>query len=82
LCSFGRIRRIPTRIENAFAKLKTLQRKALARTVDDVWRVIGKYIGAFTPAERQNHLPAADLTPSDRTMRIRNDRLCAWDATL
>jgi hypothetical protein len=76
-CSFGRIRRIPTRIENAFAKLKMLQRKAAARAVDDVWRVIGKCIGAFTPAERQNHLPTADMTPSDRTMRMQNDRLFA-----
>jgi transposase len=42
-------------IENAFAKLKTLLRKAAARTIDDLWRVIGECLDAFTPAECQNY---------------------------
>jgi transposase len=42
-------------IENAFSKLKSLLRKAAARTVDDLWRVIGDCMDAFTPAECQNY---------------------------
>ena len=38
-------------IENAFSKLKALLRKAAARTVDELWRVIGDCLDAFTPAE-------------------------------
>jgi len=39
LCAVGTIAFNP--IENAFSKLKTLLRKAAARTVDDLWRIIG-----------------------------------------
>jgi transposase len=46
-------------IENAFAKLKTLLRKAAARTVDQLWRVIGDSIEAFTPTECANYFAAA-----------------------
>lgn len=46
-------------IENAFAKLKALLRKAAARTVDDVSRAIGAAIETFTPAECANYLAAA-----------------------
>jgi len=42
-------------IENAFAKLKTLLRKAAARTVDQLWRVIGDCLDAFTPNECANY---------------------------
>jgi transposase len=42
-------------IENAFAKLKTLLRKAAARTIDELWRVIGQFLDAFTPAECANY---------------------------
>ena len=38
-------------IEQVFAKLKTLLRKAEERTVEAVWSRIGSLIGAFTPAE-------------------------------
>jgi transposase len=41
-------------IENAFAKLKTLLRKAAARTVDHLWQVIGESLDAFTPNEGAN----------------------------
>jgi transposase len=46
-------------IENAFAKLKALLRKAAERTVDDVWRRIGLLIDAFTPKECANYFAAA-----------------------
>jgi transposase len=42
-------------IENAFAKLKTLLRKAAARTIDDLWHVIGQCLDAFTPDECVNY---------------------------
>lgn len=45
-------------IENAFSKLKTALRKAAARTVDDLWRVIGEAIDTFTPSECQNYFAA------------------------
>ncbi len=38
-------------IEQAFAKLKTLIRKAEERTVDGLWRRIGGSLEAFTPRE-------------------------------
>ena len=46
-------------IENAFAKLKALLRKAAARTIDDLWRVIGESLDAFTPKECANYFKAA-----------------------
>jgi transposase len=38
-------------IENAFAKLKALLRKAAERTVEGLWAAIGRLLDAFTPAE-------------------------------
>jgi transposase len=46
-------------IENAFAKLKALLRKAAARTLDDLWSVIGKSLDGFTPQECANYFEAA-----------------------
>lgn len=46
-------------IENAFAKLKALLRKAAARTVDELWDIIGKAIETFTPSECLNYFKAA-----------------------
>ena len=46
-------------IENAFSKLKALLRKAAARTVDHLWRVIGDSLDAFTPTECANYFAAA-----------------------
>ena len=43
-------------IEQAFAKLKTLIRKAEERTVDGLWRRIGGLLEAFTPRECANYL--------------------------
>jgi transposase len=46
-------------IENAFAKLKALLRKAGERTVEGLWTAIGRLLDAFTPDECANYLAAA-----------------------
>ena len=46
-------------IERAFAKLKAMLRKAAERTLDGLWRTIGRIIGTFTPAECANYFAAA-----------------------
>jgi transposase len=46
-------------IENAFAKLKTLLRKAAERTVGALWARIGILLDAFTPVECANYFAAA-----------------------
>jgi transposase len=43
-------------IEQVFAKLKHLLRKAAARTVDAVCAAIGDVLQAFTPEECANYL--------------------------
>ena len=50
-------------IENAFAKLKALLRKAAERTVDGLWRRIGPLLDAFTPDECANYFAAAGYEP-------------------
>jgi transposase len=50
-------------IENAFAKLKALLRKAAARTLDDLWDVIGDILPEFTAAECANYFTAAGYEP-------------------
>lgn len=45
-------------IENAFAKLKALLRKAAERTVDALWSAIGRILGLFTPVECANYFSA------------------------
>ena len=46
-------------IENAFSKLKAMLRKAGARTIDELWQVIGDCLYAFTPTESANDFTAA-----------------------
>jgi transposase len=46
-------------IEQVFAKLKTLLRKAAERTVEATWRRIGSLLPAFTPAECANYFANA-----------------------
>ena len=46
-------------IENAFAKLKALLRKAAERTVGGLWDAIGRIVDLFTPAECANYFAAA-----------------------
>lgn len=43
-------------IEQVFAKLKTLLRKAAERTVTDTWKRIGSLLTHFTPNECANYL--------------------------
>jgi transposase len=43
-------------IEQVFAKIKTLLRKAEERTIDGVVNRIGRLLEAFTPAECANYL--------------------------
>lgn len=51
-------------IENAFAKLKALLRKAAARTIDELWTTIAKAIDLFTPSECANYFKAAGYASS------------------
>jgi transposase len=46
-------------IEQLFAKLKILLRKAAERTVEATWRRIGSLLPAFTPAECANYFANA-----------------------
>lgn len=50
-------------IEMAFSKLKAILRKAAARTVDALWKVIADALDAFTPQECQNYFAAAGYDP-------------------
>ena len=50
-------------IENAFAKLKTLLRKAAERTVKGLWTAAGNLLDAFTPSECANYFAAAGYEP-------------------
>ncbi len=47
-------------IENAFAKLKALLRKAAERTIEGLWRAIGRLLDLFTPAP---NAPTTSLQP-------------------
>ncbi len=46
----------PNAIEQVFAKLKALLRKAEARTKDALWTTISELLGQFSPAECHNYL--------------------------
>ena len=50
-------------IEQAFAKLKALLRKAAARTLDDLWAAIASFIGDFTPEECANYFTNSGYEP-------------------
>jgi IS30 family transposase len=43
-------------IEQVFAKLKTLLRKAQARTVETLWSVMGSLLGQFSSGECENYI--------------------------
>ena len=51
-------------IEMMFAKLKALLRKAAERTVDGLWRRIGKTLDQFSANECQNYLKKAGYEPT------------------
>jgi transposase len=46
-------------IEQAFAKLKTLLRKAAERTVEATWKRVGALLNCFTPQECANYFANA-----------------------
>jgi len=50
-------------IENAFAKLKALLRKAAERSVDGLWDTIGRLVDLFTPTECANDFSACGYDP-------------------
>ncbi len=50
-------------IEQLFAKLKALLRKAAARTRDALWDTIGRLLDAFTEAECRNYLAHCGYEP-------------------
>ena len=49
----------PNPIEQVFAKLKHLLRKAAERSHEATWRRIGTLLDAFTPTECRNYLLSA-----------------------
>jgi transposase len=51
-------------IEMAFSKFKAILKRAAARTVDDLWAVIGDASQAFTPTECANYFKAAGYDPA------------------
>jgi transposase len=53
-------------IEQLFAKLKALLRKAAARTVDALWQTIGQVLHAFNTVEYANYLSNAGYGPAKR----------------
>ena len=59
-------------IEQAFAKLKALLRKAGKRTVEELWEFLGQALDAFAPQECRNYFRhcgyQAHATPSSKTL--------------
>ncbi len=51
-------------IEQVFAKLKTLLRKADERSIAAVWHRIGSLLDRFSPQECQNYLANAGYAPT------------------
>ena len=51
-------------IENAFAKLKTLLRKAQARTRDELWAAVSNALGDFPANECANYFAAGGYEPT------------------
>src|SRR5207245_7241250 len=64
-------------IEQVFAKLKHLLRKAAARTVEAICAVIGKLLGMFTPEECANYFANSGyaLTKTHRAL-VGRSRAC------
>lgn len=49
-------------IEQTFAKIKHWMRMAQNRTIEDVWKLIGKLVGTVTPNECQSYLKNSGYT--------------------
>src|SRR3712207_3830336 len=65
-------------IENAFAKLKALLRKAAERTVEGLWNTIGHLLDCFPPAECANYIAACGYPRSGG----KNSNSAAFDPML
>ena len=52
-------------IENAFAKLKALLRKAAERTVEGLWQAVGLALDTFSLAECANYFSACGYDETD-----------------
>ena len=70
-------------IEQVFAKLKHLVRKAAARTVDAVCAAIGEALQAFTPEECANYLKNSGYRTyfHHALAQSRNRLWCCWPRT-
>ena len=55
-------------IEMTFSKFKAYLKCRAARTVTELWEVIGQATDIFTPAECQNYFVAADMTVCERKL--------------
>jgi transposase len=55
-------------IEQMFAKLKALLRKAAARSVDKLWDTIGLLLDTFSAAECRNYLRNSEYVQPSREM--------------
>lgn len=51
-------------IEKAFAKLKALLRKEAERTVSGLWKLIGRLVDLFQPAECANYFKSCGYEPN------------------
>ena len=51
-------------IEQVFAKVKTLLRKAAERTTEATWRRLGQLLDLFSPKECANYLVNSGYAPS------------------
>lgn len=51
-------------IEKAFAKLKALLRKEAERTVSGLWKLIGRLVDLFQPAECANYFKSCGYVPN------------------
>jgi transposase len=51
-------------IEQVFAKLKALLRKAAARSVEETWKTIGTLLDAFTAQECANYFTHSESVPT------------------
>jgi hypothetical protein len=64
-------------IEQAFAKMKTLLRKADARTIDQTWRTIGALLDCFTPTECANYFKNAGMLQPNQIALYSTPMICS-----
>ena len=70
-------------IEQSFAKLKALIRKAAARSRDALWNAIGQFLGRFLPQECANYFAKAGyVLPNREPLSSRADQTARYRAEL